>query len=70
MQSAKQQNAEQSEVADVTGQQIAAIVSILWDSLKKCPGHPDRRITSVGNKTKLGLARTIKAAIDRPDLYL
>jgi hypothetical protein len=34
----------------------AAIVELLWDSLKRDPEHRDRRQTGWGTKTKTGLA--------------
>lgn len=40
-----------------------AIAEILWDVLPKDPDHEDRRQTSVGTKTKLGLRRTLESII-------
>lgn len=36
------------------------VAEVFWDHLKRVPGHPDRRMTAWGSKTKLGLALTIR----------
>ena len=36
-----------------------AIISLLWDSLKRDPEHKDRKQTAWGTKTKFGLARCL-----------
>ena len=45
--------------------QAEAIAELLWDYLKRDREHPDRRRTSAGTKTKLGLMRTVKLALDQ-----
>lgn len=40
------------------------LVELLWDYLKKCPEHEDRRQTSYGTKTKVGLVNTIAWIMD------
>jgi len=40
------------------------ITDLLWDYLKKDPEHKDRVRTGWGTKTKLGLRRTVEAALD------
>ena len=41
-----------------------AIVDMLWDSMKRDTEHKDRRVTSWGTKTKLGLARSIESLFE------
>ena len=41
-----------------------AIVDLLWDGLKKSPKHSDRVLLPTGDKTELGLARTIERICD------
>lgn len=36
------------------------IVEVFWDYLKKDPDHKDRRRTSWGTKTEVGLVATVK----------
>ncbi len=36
------------------------VADVFWYYLKRDPDHKDRRLTSWGSKTKLGLAETIK----------
>jgi len=48
---------------DLTERQ-QAIVDMLWDSMKRDPEHKDRRVTSWGTKTKLGLARSIESLFE------
>ena len=36
-----------------------ATIELLWDSLKTVKGHPERRQTGWGNKTKQGLVACI-----------
>ncbi len=43
--------------------QAEAIAGLLWDYLKRDPEHKDRRHTSGGTKTKLGLLRSIRYAL-------
>ena len=48
---------------DVTEKQIKALTELLWDYLKRDPDNKDRRRTGWGTKTKLGLARSVQAAL-------
>ncbi len=42
------------------------IVSMLWDALKRDPNdRGNRRITSWGSKTKIGLARSIESLFEQ-----
>lgn len=43
--------------------QAESLANLLWDCLKRDPEHADRRQTTWGTKTKLGLLRSVKAAI-------
>ncbi len=55
----------------MTENQKAAILGLLWDSLKRDPEHKDRRQTGWGTKTQLGLVACIER-IERgsmPDDY-
>ena len=36
------------------------VIDALWHSLPKVAGHPDRRMTGWGSKTKIGLIATVK----------
>jgi len=40
------------------------LVELLWDYLKRDPEHNDRRQTSWGTKTKMGLTRSIRRIIE------
>jgi hypothetical protein len=44
--------------------QAERLANCLWDYLKRDPQHKDRRQTAWGTKTKLGLLRTVQAAIN------
>ena len=41
----------------------AEIMELLWESLKRVPGHPDRRQTGWGTKTKQGMIACITRII-------
>ncbi len=40
------------------------IIDLLWDYLKRDPDHKDRRKTSYGTKTKVGLVNTLAWLMD------
>ena len=46
--------------ADNVTTQQNDLINLLWDSLKRSPGHHDRRMTAWGSKTKLGLVACIE----------
>ncbi len=54
--------------SELTKRQLE-IVDMLWDSLKHDPEHKDRRVTSWGTKTKLGLARSIERLFDSQEVH-
>ncbi len=39
------------------------VIEMLWDNLKPSPGHPDRRMTAWGDKTKQGLVLSVERAV-------
>jgi hypothetical protein len=39
----------------LTDSQMAAVIDLLWDSLRRDREHKDRRMTGWGSKTKVGL---------------
>jgi hypothetical protein len=43
------------------------ITDLLWHHLPRVAGHPDRRQTGWGSKTKLGLYRCMKRIIEEND---
>ena|SRR5258708_29487122 len=44
----------------LTLQQEHDLLEMFWDSMRREPGHPDRKQTGIGSKTKEGLLRTIE----------
>ncbi len=48
------------ECAESEIKQSEALADVIWDYLQQDPEHIDRRCTSHGTKTKLGLFRTIQ----------
>lgn len=47
-----------------TPELVQAIADLLWDCLCETSEHQDRRQTTWGNKTRLGLAATILRVVD------
>jgi hypothetical protein len=42
-----------------------ALVDLLWEYLQKSKDHPDRRVTGMGTKTKVGLVNSIAWIMDK-----
>lgn len=44
-----------------------ALVDLLWEYLQKSKDHPDRRVTGMGTKTKVGLVNSIAWIMDQQE---
>lgn len=54
------------DTQEFTEKQIAAVIDLLWQSLKRDSEHADRRQTGWGTKTKEGLVHCIALRLALP----